>query len=182
MYTRQPQQNIPCLMMFKTFPPTPTTSSILHKASRHTVSKAALTSMKLKCMGTLCSLAFSMIRLTIKMASTVPFNGRKPYWLSLAKVSICSRTLFRIILRKTIPGMQFSVMALWFSAINLSPFLWVGMSRSFDQSVGVLYSLHILFIILCSICSIAGPPFFITSAMNLSCPGDFSFAVVLQPI
>ena len=66
--------------------------------------------------------------------------------------------------------MQFRVMALWFSAINLSPFLWVGMSRSFDQSVGVLSSLHILFIILCSICSIAGPPFFITSFVAFVLP------------
>ena len=107
-----------------------------------------------------------------EMASTVPLPGRKPYWLSLAKVSICSWILFRINLQKTFPGMQFSVMVLWFSAINLSP-LWVGMNRSFDQSVGVLSSLHILFIILCSICSIAGPPFFITSAVILSCPGAF---------
>ena len=35
-----------------------------------------LKSMKLKCMGTLCSLAFSMICLTIKMASTVPLPGQ----------------------------------------------------------------------------------------------------------
>ena len=111
-----------------------------------------------------------MICLTIKIASTLVLPGRKPYWLSLENVSICSLTLFKIILQNTFPEIKFNVMALFFSATSLSPFLWVGMSSIFNQSPGVRSFNHSLLIILCNICSIAGSAFFITSAVILSYP------------
>ena len=36
---------------------------------------------------------------------------------------------------ENLPGMQFSVMALWFSAINLFPFLWVEKAREHNVPI-----------------------------------------------
>ena len=99
-------------MMLTIFVSTPMAIIILHRAFLHTVSKADLKSMKLKCNGTWCSLAFSMICLTIKIASTVPLPCLNPNWLFSTASSVFSFILFKIILLKTLPGIDRSDIAL----------------------------------------------------------------------
>ena len=67
-------------IMLTSLPLTPIVLIIYQRAVQQMVSKAALTSMKLKLRATLCFLAFSIIWRATKMASTVPFPRLKPNW------------------------------------------------------------------------------------------------------
>ena len=88
------------------FGSTPIAIIIFQRAFLQTVSNAALKSTKLKWRGTLCSLAFSMTCLAMKMASTVPRPCLKPNWLSFIDASVLAFILFSNIWLKTFPGID----------------------------------------------------------------------------
>ena len=84
-----------------------------------------------------------MIYLTIKIASTVPLPCLNPNWLFFIASSVFSFILFKIILLKTLPGIDRSDIALKFAGSFLSPFLCMGVTSILDQSLGVCSFCHI---------------------------------------
>ena len=70
---------------------------------------------------------------------------------------------------------KLGVIALWLLISNLSPFLWMGVNNSRDQSAGVFSYAYILRNIVCNVSFIAFPPCFSTSPMIMSWPGGFLF-------
>ena len=82
------------------------------RASRQTVSKAALKSTKFQWIGVSLSFDFSNSCLTVNMASVVPRALRNPHCSSVKWLSMVSWILVRTILQKTFPGMDSSAMAL----------------------------------------------------------------------